>query len=62
MTELHDNMAKLFDTFTGGALTEQGANSEILLRRLCEGLDSGFMDIIQDSRAVDLIADAIRGQ
>lgn len=46
MTEIYDNMTKLFDTFTQGALTEQGANSEIVLRTIYRSLSDDFLKIV----------------
>ena len=55
-------MTKLFDTFTRGALTEQGANSEILLRTVYRSLSEDFLRIIQDTDAVDKIAELIKSR
>ena len=60
MTEIYENMAKLFETFTNGALTEQGANSEIVLRTVCKSLNNSFLDIVKDSDCVDKLVQAIK--
>ena len=60
MTDIYDNMAKLFEAFTKGVLTEQGANSEIILRQIYRSLNKDFLDIIEDSDAVDKIIDVIK--
>ena len=60
MQLIYDNLTKLFDVFTRGTLAEQGANSEILLRQVYRALDEDFIKIIQNSDAVDKIAEAIK--
>ena len=46
MEDIYANMGKLFDAFTKGALTEQGANSEWILRTIHKSLDEKFIKII----------------
>ena len=60
MSEIYDNMTKLFDVFTRGALTAQGANSEILLRNVYRSLNDDFLKIIQDTDAVEKIAEVMK--
>ena len=60
MTELYDNMAKLFDAFTKGALTGQGANSDRVLRVVVDRLNKDFLKIVQDSQATAKLVDAIK--
>ena len=57
---IYENMAKLFDAFTQGVLTEQGANSEILFRTIYRSLSEDFLKIIQDTDAVDKIIENIK--
>ena len=60
MQLIYDNLAKLFDVFTMGALTGQGANSEILLRTVYRALDEDFIEIIQNSDAVNKISEMLK--
>lgn len=60
MELIYGNMAKLFDTFTQGALTGQGANSEILLRTVYRSLNDDFLKIIQDTDATDKIVELLK--
>lgn len=46
MSQIYDNMTKLFDVFTRGVLAGQGANSEILLRNVCDQLNDDFLKIV----------------
>ena len=62
METIYSNMAKLFDAFTQGALMEQGVNSEILLRTVYRSLSDDFLRIVQDTDAVDKIAEVIKGK
>jgi hypothetical protein len=55
-------MTKMFDAFTKGALLEQGANSEILLRTVYRSLSSDFLKVVQDTDAVDKIVEAIKAK
>ena len=49
METIYSNMEKLFDVFTQGVLTGQGANSEILLRTVYRSLSEDFLKIVQDT-------------
>ena len=60
METIYSNMAKLFDAFTQGALLEQGANSEILLRTVYRSLSDDFLKIVQDTDAVDKIVEVMK--
>lgn len=60
MSEIYENMAKLFETFTKGALLEQGANSELVLRTVYRSLNEDFLKIVQDTSAVDKLIEAIK--
>jgi threonine synthase len=60
MQLIYDNMTKLFDVFTKGALAEQGANSEILLRQVYRSLDENFLKIVQDTDVVNKIAEVMK--
>jgi len=62
ISEIYDNMTKLFDVFTQGALTGQGANSEILLRTVYRSLSDDFLKIIQDTDAVEKIVELIKSK
>ena len=62
MELIYGNMEKLFETFTRGVLLEQGANSEILLRTVYRSLSEDFLKIIQDTKAVDKIAEVIKSR
>ena len=62
MSQIYDNMTKLFDVFTRGVLAGQGANSEILLRNVCDQLNDDFLKIVQDSDAVDKIIEQIKSK
>lgn len=62
MQDIYANMTKMFDAFTNGALTGQGANSEILLRTVYRSLNDDFLKIIQDSDAVEKIVEAIKSK
>ena len=59
MELIYGNMTKLFDTFTQGVLTGQGANSEILLRTVYRALNEDFLQIIQDTAATDKIVELL---
>ena len=60
MNELYDNMTKLFDAFTNGALTMQGANSDQILRWVVEGLNKDFLKIVENSQATAKLVEAIK--
>lgn len=60
MTEIYSNMTKLFEDFTRGALTGQGANSEIVLRTIYRSLSENFLKIVQNTDAVDKISEVIK--
>lgn len=62
MQTIYDNMTMLFDVFTKGALMEQGANSEFLLRTIYRTLDEDFIKIVQNSDAASKIADVIKSK
>lgn len=62
MELIYGNMEKLFETFTRGVLLEQGANSEILLRTVYRSLNEDFLKIIQDTKAVEKIAEVIKSK
>ena len=62
MQDIYANMTKLFDAFTNGALLEQGANSETLLRTVYRSLDEDFLDLVQDSSAVDKLIEVIKSK
>ena len=62
MQLIYDNMTKMFDAFTQGVLTGQGANSEMLLRSVYRSLNDDFLKIVQDSRAVDKIIEVIKNK
>ena len=62
MEDIYANMTKLFDAFTNGALLEQGANSETLLRTVYRSLDEDFLEIVQDSKAVDKLIEVIKSK
>lgn len=62
MEEIYANMTKLFDAFTGGTLLEQGANSETLLRTVYRSLDEDFLEIVQDTDAVDKLVEVIKSK
>lgn len=60
MESIYQNLQKLFDVFTKGALLHQGSNSDYLLRTIYQSLDENFLNIIQDTKSVDKIAEQIR--
>lgn len=60
MEDIYTNMGRMFDAFTKGALTGQGANSEWILRTIHKSLDEKFLKIVQDNAAVDKIVDEIK--
>ena len=60
MQLIYKNMTSLFEEFTHGVLTGQGANSEILLRQVYRGLNDDFLTLIQDGEAVKKIAQVIQ--
>lgn len=60
MALIYDNMTKLFDVFTKGALLGQGSNSEILLRQVYRALNDDFINIVADSKAVDKIVELMK--
>ena len=60
MTEIYENMAKLFETFTNGALSEQGANSTIVLNQICKSINQDFLNIVKDSDCVDKLVTALK--
>ena len=62
MEEIYANMTKLFDAFTGGILLEQGANSETLLRTVYRSLDEDFLEIVQDTDAVNKLVEVIKSK
>lgn len=62
MQDIYANMTKLFDAFTNGALMEQGANSETLLRMVYRSLDEDFLEIVQDTEAVDKLIEVIKSK
>lgn len=62
MQDIYANMTKLFDAFTNGALLEQGANSETLLRTVYRSLDEDFLEIVQDTEAVDKLIEVIKSK
>lgn len=62
MEEIYANMTKLFDAFTGGTLLEQGANSETLLRTVYRSLDEDFLEIVQDTDAVNKLVEVIKSK
>ena len=62
MEEIYDNMTKLFDAFTNGALLKQGANSELLLRTVYRSLSDDFLEIVQDTDAVDKLIEVIKSK
>ena len=62
MEEIYDNMTKLFDAFTNGSLLKQGANSETLLRTVYRSLNDDFLEIVQDTDAVDKLIEVIKSK
>ena len=62
MEIVYNNMGKMFDAFTNGVLTQQGANSEILLRQVYRSLSDDFLKIIQNSKATDKIVELIKNK
>lgn len=62
MQDIYANMTKLFDAFTNGALLKQGANSETLLRTVYRSLNEDFLEIVQDSQAVDKLIEVIKSK
>ena len=62
MEEVYANMTKLFDAFTNGALLGQGANSELLLRTVYRSLNDYFLEIVQDTKAVDKLVEIIKSK
>lgn len=62
MEEIYANMTKLFDAFTNGALLQQGANSELLLRTVYRSLNDDFLEIVQDTKAVDKLIEVIKSK
>lgn len=62
MEIVYNNMGKMFDAFTNGVLTQQGANSEILLRQVYRSLNDDFLKIIQNSKATDKIVELIKNK
>ena len=62
MENIYTNMSKLFDAFTNGALLEQGANSETLLRTVYRSLNEDFLEIVKDSDAVNKIIEVMEGK
>lgn len=62
MQDIYANMTKLFDAFTNGALLEQGANSETLLRTVYRSLDEDFLQVVQDTEAVDKLIEVIKSK
>ena len=62
MEIVYNNMGKMFDAFTNGVLTQQGANSEILLRQVYRSLNDDFLKIIQNSKATDKIVELIKSK
>ena len=62
MTVIYNNLEKLFDEFTYGKLQEQGANSEYILRTVYRSLNDNFLQIIQDSGAVERIAAELKNR
>lgn len=62
MEEIYANMTKLFDAFTNGALLKQGANSETLLRTVYRSLNDDFLEIVQDTDAVDKLIEVIKSK
>lgn len=59
MEMIYGNMAKLFESFASNVLTQQGANSSIVLRTIYRGLDENFSQILQNPQLVDKINDVI---
>jgi hypothetical protein len=62
MEEIYANMTRLFDAFTNGALLRQGANSETLLRTVYRSLDEDFLQIVQDTDAVEKLIELIKSK
>ena len=62
MEDIYANMTKLFDAFTNGALLQQGANSELLLRTVYRSLNEDFLEIVQDTKAVDKLVEVIKSK
>lgn len=62
MEEIYANMTKLFDAFTNGALLGQGANSETLLRTVYRSLNEDFLQVVQDTEAVDKLIEVIKSK
>ena len=62
MEEIYANMTKLFDAFTKGALMGQGANSELLLRTVYRSLSEDFLQVVQDTQAVDKLIEVIKSK
>lgn len=60
MQIIYDNMTMLFDVFTQGALMEQGANAEILMRTIYRTLNEDFLKIVQDTDAAKKIAQVLK--
>ena len=60
MQDIYNGLGKLFDAFTQGTLTQQGANSEYLLRTVYKSLDEKFLRIVQDSNTVDKLVEQIQ--
>ncbi len=60
MELIYANMEKLFDVFTQGVLLEQGANSEYILRTIYRSLGEDFLNIFQNSQAVDKIVEVLK--
>ena len=59
-SNIQGNLQKLFETFTKGSLTDQGANSEIILRTVHKSLNEDFLKIIEDSDVVNKIVEVIK--
>lgn len=59
---IYQNMGQLFDLFTQGVLLSQGVNSQILLRTVYRALSEEFLSILQNSDAVEKIAEEIRSR
>lgn len=55
-----ENIAKMFDLFTEGILSEKGAESAHILRILTNQIGSRLLDIFNDSNAVARIANLMK--
>ena len=55
-----DNLAKLFDAYTLGVLTENGANAGQILRAVHKSLGTEMVEIVSDSKATEKLVDEIK--